>query len=291
MSTLTIAVPQSVDAQDEFIEVPKSSPDDSGILLQRLKAQTPQAVLVAGLSREIHVKIASERREWEEAFRLVAESYRARGYEPPDSSAIRFTRHHALPETVVFVAKHKGHVVCTFSMVPDNRMLGLPMDSIYESEIQELRGQGRRLAELTSLADKGLSPREFLYVFIALLRLAHQYHVDQGGDTWVITVNPRHRSFYTKKMGYVPLGVCRAYPTVQNAPAEAFFLDQKLMKANAPKMYEELFGKPLPASALVAPQMPRHLATYFGSHCSQTEVQTVREVFDYQDLCGSMRTW
>ena len=34
-----------------------------------------------------------------------------------------------------------------------------------------------------------------------------QYHVRRGGDTWVITVNPRHRGFYQKVMGF-----CRSGP-------------------------------------------------------------------------------
>jgi hypothetical protein len=45
-----------------------------------------------------------------------------------------------------------------------------------------------------SLAEDGLSRRESLRVFMALIRVMFQYHVAQGGDTWVITVNPRHRN-------------------------------------------------------------------------------------------------
>jgi hypothetical protein len=264
---------------------------DSSPCLRKLEPRTPRAIPVKGIGRDMYVKIASERAEWEQALRLVAANYRAVGYEPPDSSDIRFTPHHALPEAVVFVAKHEGQVVCTFSMVPDNSLLGLPMESIYESEIRELRSMGRRMAEHTSLADRDLSPREFLRVFIALLRLAHQYHIDQGGDTWVISVNPRHRNFYSKKMGYVPLGTCRPYPMVQNAPAEAFFLDEELLKRNAPKMYEELFGEPLPPSALQATPMPQHLAAYFASQQGQAAVETICEVFSYVDTCGNLRTW
>jgi hypothetical protein len=290
MSSTATSVPEPFEVELGLPD-PSATALDSGFLLRKFGSQAPRSVRVPGIDRDIQVKVASERAEWEEAFRLAAASYRARGYEPPQSSAIRFTRHHALPDTAVFVAKHESRVVLTFSLVADNAVLGLPMESIYGDEIQELRDAGRRLAEVTSLADVGLNPREFLQAFVSLIRVMKQYHIRQGGDTWVITVNPRHRNFYTKKLGYVPLGPCRSYPCVQDAPAEAFMLDLDLMQANAPKMYRELFDSPLPDAVLEPTLMPRHLVQFFGSRSSQTEVQTVREIFSYEEIIGSLRRW
>src|SRR5207249_986101 len=163
--------------------------------------------------------------DWDQAFRLVAATYQARGYDPPDAGPVRFTPYHALPDTVTFVAKHGNAVVATLSLVQDNTLLGLPMQSIYASEIEALRQAGRRLVEVTSLADAGLDLREFVPVFMTLMRLLSQYGISQGADTWVISINPKHRSFYRKVMGFVPLGPWRAYPLVQNHPAEAYLLD------------------------------------------------------------------
>src|SRR5207253_10166327 len=123
-----------------------------------------RGVKVPGPKRAIYVKIASERHEWEQAFQLVSKSYRARGYEPTSASSVRFTRHHALPDTMVFIAKHESRVLFTLSLVPDNTLLGLPMESIYEDEIQDLRNAGRRLGEVTSMADADVHPREFLQI-------------------------------------------------------------------------------------------------------------------------------
>jgi hypothetical protein len=246
---------------------------------------------VPGLSRDIYVKIASERSEWEQAFRLVSDKYQDSGYDPPNASAIRFTRHHALSDTMVFIAKHEGQVLLTCSLVSDNTLLGLPMESIYEDEIEALRKTGRRLGEVTSLADADLSQREFLQVFVAVIRLLTQYHVQQGGDTCLITVNPRHRSLYTKKFGFVPLGSCRSYPTVQGAPAEAYMVDLKLMKDTAPKTHQELVGRELPPDVLKPAPIPRHLVQYFGCHATQSVVETIREVFSSEDALGTLRRW
>src|SRR4051812_35547311 len=96
----------------------------------RLRA-APAAVRVPGVARDIRVKIASEPAEWEAAFRLVADVYRARGYEAPDSGQFRFTAHHALPDTTTFVAKEGEAVVGTLSLVSDNWLVGLPLEVVY----------------------------------------------------------------------------------------------------------------------------------------------------------------
>jgi hypothetical protein len=259
--------------------------------VQPTTKMAPAAVPVPGIGRDIEVKIASERQEWEEAHLLVAQNYRSRGYDPASAKGTRFTAFHALPDTTTFVAKHDGHVVATLSLVEDNTLLGLPMECIYGPEIHDLRQEGRRLAEATSLADSGLSLREFLQVFVTIIKLTMQYHVRQGGDTWVITVNPRHRNFYNKVLGFVPLGPCRSYPCVQDAPAEAYRLDLDLMRANAPKMYDTMFGEALPPAVLAAPRMDANLVRHFGGNSTQTSPRQVQDILDYAEHYGSPRRW
>jgi hypothetical protein len=237
-----------------------------------------RSVPVAGLGRHIRVKIASERGEFDQAFRLLAARYKARGYDAPSSRAYRFTPHHALPGTVTFVAKHGERVVATFSLVPDNPSLGLPMECIYGQEVEELRRKGRRLAEVTSLAEEGHSPREFLRVFSAMIRVMFQYHVRHGGDTWVITVNPRHRGYYRKTLGFIPLGPRRSYSAVRDHPAEAFMLDVDLLRESVPAKYREIFGEPLPRSVLTATARPADHARHFGAQSTQADYRTILDV-------------
>jgi hypothetical protein len=252
----------------------------------------PRAIPVPGLERDIRVKIAADRAEWKDAFQLVALNYQARGYEAPLASKVRFTPYHALPDSVTFVATHQGRVLMTFTLVPDNTLLGLPLESIFGAEVKQLRRQRRRLAEVISLAgDSEVAPREFRSIFVTMIKLMMQYHVSHGGDTWVITVNPRHRDFYLKAMGFVSLGPPRLYPEVQDHPAEAYMLDVELMKANAPKMYDRIFGEPLPGDALVAPTMLPHMVRYLGSQTSKTAGEAIREVFDFDTVFRTPRRW
>jgi hypothetical protein len=226
---------------------------------------------VPGLTRELRVKIATEREEFEQAFELLAANYRARGYEPPSDKPFRFTPFHALPRTVTLVAVEHERVLATLTLVPDSKILGLPMESIYGTEVAELRRAGLRPAEAISLADTGLTIREFIQVFKALIKLAMQYHARHGGDSWIITVNPRHSSFYRKVLGFEPLGPLRSYPSVQNHPAEAYVLTAESMAANVPQMHRAVFEEELPEPVLTAGRWSHEHVRYFGARSSQLD--------------------
>ena len=243
---------------------------------------------VPGITREIRVKIATEQGEFEQAFALLAENYRARGYEAPGDKPYRFTPYHALPGTVTVVAKHGEKVVATLSLVPDTDVLDLPMESIYGDEIAQLRREGRKMAEATSLADNGLSIREFVQVFKSLIKLVMQVHARNGGDVWVITVNPRHRNFYQKVLGFVPLGPQRSYPTVQDHLAEAYLLDVTTMAENTPAMFQEIFGEKLSEPILTAAEWSIARVRYFGSRSTQIGAQQLEELLDALEYSGKL---
>jgi hypothetical protein len=250
-----------------------------------------RSILVPGVGRTLEVKIASERADLESAFRLLAAGYRARGYEMPSTKLFRYSPYHVLPDTVTVVAKDRDRVVATLSLVPDTSLLGLPMECIYARELNELRREGRRLAEPTSLADCDLAAREFLLVFKTFIKVIFQYHVRRGGDSWVITVNPRHRNFYLKVLGFEPLGPCRSYPYVQDHPAEAFFLDRELLVSKAPEMHRFIFGAPLPEPVLKVRPWSVEQVAYFGSQSTLTDARTIQDIALWVKHFGSPPRW
>lgn len=241
-------------------------------------ARPPLSIPVPGLGRAIEVKIASSRREFAQAFRLLSANYQARGYEEPSTKPFRFTPYHALPETLTVVAVEARRVVATLSLVPDSASLPLPMEGLYAAEVAALRQSGRRLAEATSLADRDLGSGEFLRVFTAMIRLAMQAHTRRGGDCWVIAVNPRHGSFYGKVLGFRRIGPRRPNAAVQGHPAEAYVLDLDGMRANAPAMYAAVFDEPLPDEALFAPPRGPEHARYFGARSTLADHRTINEL-------------
>lgn len=254
--------------------------------------QAPRAVSVPSVERPIVVKIASNREELRAAFELVARNYQAVGYEGSMACKVRFTPYHALPDSVAFIAKHADQVLMTMTLVPDNTLLGLPLESLYREEVARLRGARRRLAEVISLAaDKDLDRREFRHVFLAMSRLLFQYHLTHGGDTLVITVNPHHSKYYTKTMGYQPLGPQRSYPEVQGHPAEAYLLDAELAKLHAPKTHAAIFSEWVPGAALVSRPIQPHLVRFLSDDASDRAREKIKQTFDLDSYFRSPRRW
>lgn len=251
----------------------------------------PGAIVVPNRGRPIRVGLARERGDYQQAFRLLAVNYQARGYDDPDAHPYRFTPYHLLPDTATFVARDAGRVVATMSLVPDTRLLGLPMESIFGAEVAALRGAGRRLAEVTSLADRDLAPREFLPVFMALIRLTLQYHVRHGGDTWALAVNPRHAGFYRKVFGAVAVGEPRSYPSVNGHPAEAFWVDRDSLRTNVPAKHQEFFAEDLPGPALTPSERGPGHARYFSERSDLAGRSAVAEVLRAVEHYGSPPRW
>lgn len=254
-------------------------------------SRAPLPLLVPRIARAVEVKMASERSEWEQAFQLVARRYQDRGLAPRDAQALRFTPYHALPDTITAVARHDGQVVATLSSVADNHLLGVPMAKLYPEEISQLRQQHHRLAEATCLAAEGLEQHEFHAVFLTLIRALMQWHDRQGGDAAVIAVHPEHARFYTRWLGFAPLGPCRPYDAVQGAPAEGCWLSWAQMQASSPQAYQRIFGEPLPAAALQAPRMSRGLMDEFSRRADQPCRELLDQVYRYEDAFGSPRCW
>ncbi|MGE3806993.1 MAG: hypothetical protein AB7K24_20205 [Gemmataceae bacterium] len=243
----------------------------------------PRSVVVPELDRAIEVKIASTEDDWRQAFQLVADSYRWRGYERPGQHSLRFTPYHALPDTVVLVAKLGERVLATFSLIADNHLLGLPLERLYPVEVGRLRDAGRRIVETSCLADKGLGTREFLHVFLAMIRLGWHHaltHAAYANATNVITVNPRHRSFYTKLLGYLPLGPVRTYEQVEGHPAEAYMIDAEKMRERSPRMHAAIFGSRTAPGTLCVRRMPEELVRRFAAHSTQTDVATIDRLLE-----------
>jgi hypothetical protein len=250
-----------------------------------------RSVIIPTKAGPIHVRIASGCAELGQAFELVASQYRARRYDRPGAARYRFTRYHALPGTITLVAVRNGGVCATMSLVPDTSLLGLPMEVIYGTEVAELRREGRRLAEATSLADAGLTLSEFIGVLTEFSRIAVHYHLRQGGDSCVITINPRYRSFYLNVLGFVPVGPRRGHPSVQGHPAEAFLLDVPLMRANAPEMYETIFGEPLAEPIVSPPPWSPESVLHFGWNSMQIDCRTAEILLLSVEALGSRPRW
>ena len=155
------------------------------------------------------------------AFTLVHNSYVDRGYIDQAEQSLRFGIHNLLPETTTFVALLADTVIATVTLVVDSP-LGLPMEVIYHDEVTALRKHGRRLGEVTMLADRRRQFLRTLPMVLALFRTLMDYAIDVPHlDDLCITLNPRHAHFYRRFLNFADIGTLKSYPSVRDNPALA----------------------------------------------------------------------
>lgn len=186
-------------------------------------------ILVPGRTRPlpagITFKAADRFDELTAAFSLLHDAYVGQGYMEPHPSGLRITRFHLLPLTTTFVGQVGEQVAVTLNLVPDDAF-GLPMDEVYGREMDRLRAQGRRLAEVGALAC--LPAFRSGHPAIPMLgnKTVHTYarhHL--GMDDLVIAVNPKHLWFYGTLLLFEQIGDATTYPYVNDAPVVGMHLD------------------------------------------------------------------
>ncbi len=214
--------------------------------MQRLN---PPISIPAGVHPDIELKVAATRNERQAAFELIYNSYRRVGLCASNLNGVRFTPYQLLPTTDIIIARLRGEVISTLSLVRDGD-LGLPMEQIFGDEVASRRAAGRQLAEVSGLADRRQGTARFFALFCDMGRLMAQLADRLGTTELLVTVHPRHAPLYRRYMAFEPLGDCREYPTVQGRPAVALSLDFSRAKVECPKSWREFFGSPLPHQAL-----------------------------------------
>ena len=194
----------------------------------------------------VNVGVARTCFELEQAFRLVKQRYRQKGYDGNSRCALWLNPHDALPQTRTFIAKRLGSVVATLTLVVDEG-LGLPMDGQFGQHLSPLRSAGLRLAEVTSLAVADHLGRDGFRLILELFQRLGLYLRHEGPvDRLCITVNPRHQAYYEKKLGFsTSLGVEESYKRVAGAPAAGLvgpateIVDRALSMPMSPAMKDQ----------------------------------------------------
>lgn len=184
-------------------------------------------------------KIADTRDELEQAYKLVHDVYAEKGYIEPQPHGLHLKLSNALPTTTTFVGKLGDRVVTTLTLFLDSP-LGLPLDELYKTEADALRSQKNRLSEVGSLASvpefRDNSPQLMLYITRVAIHYALRY---LKSDYSLITVHPKHQSFYEHILLFEPIGEVMQYKAVNENPAVLLKLDLKAASQNYHRVYHE----------------------------------------------------
>lgn len=177
---------------------------------------------------EIEIKIARSPALKEEAYRLIYQTYLEKGYTEKNATEMWYSTYDLLEDSTIIVAIDDHKIVGALTLIFDNEY-GLPASELYENEIDQIR-TNKALAEITSLGIK----KDARFSSTILVKLFNQAYLYSKGiknsSHFVITVNPRHAMFYTKKLLFDKIGSVKYYKKVGGAPAELLTLDLDLVE-------------------------------------------------------------
>jgi hypothetical protein len=215
--------------------------------IKKTAGKLPLSLLATKLRSKIRInnelangfkfKIAQNKDEFEGACRLVHDQYVQKGYMERRKSGMRLSLFHALPETTTFIGKKNDLLAYTLTLFQDSA-LGLPMDSIYKKELDSLRAQGRKIAEVGALAAHPDIQKEDQTVLMHGNKIMHKYGRDHlGVDDLVIAINPKHQWLYEHVLLFEKIGDLTQYDYVKKAPAVAYRLNLRSAEAKYRAVY------------------------------------------------------
>ncbi len=187
---------------------------------------------IKSLLQNVEYRVARSREELEDAFHLVYQEYLKQGYINEDPTEMRFLLHNALPGTTTFVALVDGVVTATATVIEDSP-LQLPMDELYHQELQALREDGKKICEVSMLANNSelfseqtpmmLNAKKMFLIFFLFKHIFDYVRTKMCADCICIMVNPKHANAYDSLL-FQDLGGLQRYGKVNGAPAVAKYL-------------------------------------------------------------------
>ncbi len=185
----------------------------------------------------VRFRLASERWEREQAFRLLHDAYVRRGILAPEDNKMRFSPFSVLPTTALFVAVRGQQVLGTMTLIEDTPA-GVPMEETHPEEIAAVRAEGATFAEVGALAvseprrRKGIA----LMMYNLMFRWAQRH---RGIGRLAIAVHPSAADFYGTVLRFRARGPVRLYASLTDAPSAPLSLDLE----RAPERFRALYDR------------------------------------------------
>lgn len=184
--------------------------------LYRMRRIQKSSLIKCDLSEIEHpnIKPAEHLYEYRQAFKLVHDEYADSGYiTPSPDHPFHYSIYSFLPETRVFIFQSHRKVLATLTQVFDSSGFGLPMDCLYERELDGLRQKNRLVTEISALATA--RPFRMRNLTVHLWRATLKHSRANSIDDICIMVNPKHVRFYTKILLFEQFGPLLFYDKVQ----------------------------------------------------------------------------
>ncbi len=176
---------------------------------------------------ELGCRSASSLDDLRAAYRCVYEEYSARGYCKPNPSGMHYYACCVLPDTRTFMLERNRGLFGTGSIFLDSPY-HLPMDEIFAAELDGLRAQGCKLAEIGLLALNAETPGSNKFALTNLQKQTSVFRLFKWMYDYlrrftettdiVIMVHPKHQRLY-RYFGFEAIGSILSYAGANGNPA------------------------------------------------------------------------
>lgn len=173
------------------------------------------------ICEEFVFKPAETKEDFEQAFQLLYLAYLERSLTEINDEEMYTNIYQALPFTHILVAKKGDRVAATVSLVRDSEGVGLPSDSSYKKENDQLRQKGKLLCEVSGLAVGAYFRRRAGFGLIGHLMVYLYLFIERRMDvtTMCLTAHPKTLDFYRSLFDFQITGDIKTYHYVKGAPA------------------------------------------------------------------------
>jgi len=227
-------------------------------------------------SERVVMKVVDRHTEREQAFQLAHNVYCRAGLTEGNRVGKRVMRHHLLDTTDVLIAKLNGQVNFTVTLVGDGDF-GLPMESLFADEVENMRSQGIRMAEVSCLASS-IDPdnkRLRFETLVSMISLLIQTARRRGIDRLMLAVHPKHAKVYERLFGCVRCSDVKEYAAVLGNPAVLCIHDFADLDEKRYPLYNQVYGPTYAPWQLDGSSMSEGEKIYFEQFLPAGEYEVV----------------
>lgn len=176
--------------------------------------------------RTFQIRLANTETVRSNASSLIQRMYASRGYTVNNPLQEN-------PHRVTMTISEENKVIGTITLGIDSPS-GILADEIFKDEVDAYRARGRRVCELTKLAFDPTTRSKIALASLFHIIFIYLRRVQKCTDIF-IEVNPRHRRFYERMLGFKKHGPKKMNPRV-NAPAYLLCVETDYVEEQIQKM-------------------------------------------------------
>jgi len=166
---------------------------------------------------DLDVRVASSLKEVIECWKLVYESYQRIDIVDDNPTGVHTHPHAIRPSTSVVVGRLDKTPVSTLTIMHDCPRYGLPLDRVFNRQLNLLRRLGRPIVEVGLFADRHEVAGRALASIMEMMRFVYWNACFHGADV-LCGVHPHHAGFYIKTFGFDLIGPVLPYAAVRGKP-------------------------------------------------------------------------